>query len=97
MTTRAQRIEAVLRRDFAPVLLRIVDDSARHAGHAGAAPGGQTHFSLLLVAEAFRGQGRVQRSRAVHAGLAGVFADGLHALELTLRSQEEQQRAGVQP
>lgn len=94
MTTRADRIAAALRQGFNPVILRIVDDSARHAGHAGAAPGGQTHYSVLLVADAFRGQSRVDRSRAVHAALAAEFAAGLHALALTLRTPEEQQRAG---
>ena len=94
MSTREERIAAVLRQDFAPTVLRIVDDSARHAGHAGAAPGGQTHYSVLLVAEAFRGRSRVERSRAVHAALAAEFAGGLHALALTLRTPEEQQGAG---
>jgi BolA protein len=95
MTTRADRIEAVLRRDFDPSLFRLADDSARHAGHAGAAPGGETHFSLLLVADVFRGQSRVARSRAVHAALAAEFEAGLHALALTLRTPEEQQAATV--
>jgi len=95
MTTRADRIAAVLRQGFEPTVLRIVDDSAKHAGHAGAAPGGQTHFSVLLVAAAFRGQSRVDRSRAVHAALAAEFADGLHALALTLRTPEEQERSGA--
>jgi stress-induced morphogen len=92
MTTRADRIAAALRQSFSPTVLRIVDDSAQHAGHAGAAPGGQTHYSVLLVAEAFRGRSRVERSRAVHAALAEEFAGGLHALALTLRTPEEQQR-----
>ena len=89
MSTRADRIAALLRQGFSPTTLRIVDDSARHAGHAGAAPGGQTHLSVLLVADAFRGRSRVDRSRAVHAALAAEFADGLHALALTLRTPEE--------
>ena len=95
MTTRADRIAAVLRHGFDPTILRIVDDSARHAGHAGAAPGGETHYSLLLVAEAFRGRNRVDRSRAVHAALAAEFAGGLHALALTLRTPEEQKRVAA--
>jgi BolA protein len=94
MTSRADRIEAVLRQDFRPTEFRLADDSARHHGHAGAAPGGETHYSLLLVAEAFRGQSRVARSRAVHAALAAEFAGGLHALALTLRTPEEHLRAG---
>jgi len=93
MTLRAARLEAVLTRTFAPLLLRVVDDSARHAGHAGAQAGGQTHYSVLLVAEAFRGMNRVARSRAVHAALAEEFSGGMHALALTLRTPEEQAAA----
>jgi BolA protein len=92
--TRADRIASILRKEFRPTELRIVDDSARHAGHAGASPGGETHYSVLMVAEAFRGQNRVARSRAVHAALAAEFAGGLHALALTLRTPEEQERLG---
>jgi BolA family transcriptional regulator, general stress-responsive regulator len=89
MQTRAARLEATLRQAFAPTLLSVTDDSARHAGHAGAQPGGETHYHILLVSEAFRGIGRVARSRAVHAALAAEFAGGMHALSLTLRSPEE--------
>jgi BolA protein len=89
MPSRAARLEAVLSRAFSPTLLRVEDDSARHAGHAGARPGGETHYNVLLVSEAFRGMGRVARSRAVHAALASEFADGMHALSLTLRAPEE--------
>ncbi len=94
MTARAARLEAVLTREFAPVLLRIEDDSARHAGHAGAQPGGETHYSVLLVSQAFRDLNRLARSRAVHAALAAEFSAGMHALALTLRTPEEQAKAG---
>ncbi len=76
MQSRAARLEAVLTQAFSPRLLRVVDDSARHAGHAGAQPGGETHYNVLLVSEAFRGMGRVARSRAVHDALAAEFAGG---------------------
>jgi BolA protein len=92
MTTthgRAARLEAVLRQEFAPTELQVVDDSARHAGHAGAQPGGETHYSVLLVSDRFHGQSRVARSRLVHAALAAEFATGLHALALTLRTPAE--------
>jgi BolA protein len=89
MTDRATRIEAILRRDFAPVALTIQDDSARHAGHAGAAPGGQTHYTVIVVSATFAGMSRVARSRAVHDALAPEFAAGLHALSLVLRTPEE--------
>jgi stress-induced morphogen len=89
MPSRAARLEEMLSRAFAPTLMRVEDDSARHAGHAGAQPGGETHYNVLLVSDAFRGQSRVARSRAVHAVLAAEFAGGMHALSLTLRTPEE--------
>ncbi len=92
--SRADRLEASLRAAFAPTVLRIVDDSARHAGHAGARPEGETHYSVLVVSEAFRALNRVARSRAVHQALAAEFTLGLHALTLTLRTPEEHQPRG---
>ena len=89
MRGRAERLRSALAAAFPPERLEVVDDSARHAGHAGATAGGETHYSVLLVSPAFRGLGRVERSRAVHAALAGEFAGGLHALSLTLRTPEE--------
>ena len=89
MTDRTARITACLTARFAPTHLEVADDSARHAGHAGAAPGGQTHVNVLLVAAAFAGMPRLARSRAVHAALAEEFAGGLHALALTLRTPAE--------
>ena len=97
MTTRAERIQATLTDVFAPALLHIQDDSAHHAGHSGATAAGQTHYSVLVVSDAFRGQSRVARSRAVHAALASEFgppeAGGMHALALTLRTPEEHAKA----
>ena len=95
MHTRADRIAARLTEAFAPALLQVADESARHAGHAGAQPGGETHYALLMVATAFQGQGRLARSRAVHAALAGEFATGLHALSLTLRTPAEHAAASA--
>lgn len=94
MSSRAARIEAVLRAALAAEHVVVQDDSARHAGHAGASPGGQTHYSVLVVAAAFAGLGRLARARAVHAALESEFADGLHALSLTLRSPDEQRNLG---
>lgn len=87
--TRAGRIEAALRAAFAPAELRIEDESARHAGHAGAAPGGETHFAVRMVAASFEGMSRVARSRAVHTALVNEFSAGLHALSLNLRTPAE--------
>ena len=91
---RAARIERILRDGFAPALLIVIDDSAKHAGHAGATPGGETHYSVLMVSAAFTGVNRVARSRAVHDVLADEFGSGLHALALTLRTPEEHGRIG---
>ncbi|MBV8399219.1 MAG: BolA family transcriptional regulator [Acetobacteraceae bacterium] len=87
--TRAERLEQALRRAFSPTLLAVADESARHIGHAGARPEGETHYSVALVSEAFRGQSRVARHRAVHDVVAQEFGQGLHALALTLRTPEE--------
>jgi BolA protein len=69
--------------------LEIQDDSARHSGHAGAAPGGETHFTVTIVSDAFSSLSRVARSRAVHAALKDEFEAGLHALSLRLCAPHE--------
>jgi BolA family transcriptional regulator, general stress-responsive regulator len=94
MDTRKDRIERTLSQAFPAARVQVDDDSAKHAGHAGAQPGGQTHYTVHVVTEAFAGQGRLARSRAVHALLAGEFAAGLHALALTLRTPDEAARDG---
>jgi len=86
---RADRIAALLRAHFAPAIIEVVDDSASHAGHAGAAPGGETHYNVRIVASAFAGMNRVARSRAVHAALTHELATGLHALSLKLLAPDE--------
>ena len=89
MDNRADRIRSALEAQFAPSRIEVVDDSQKHAGHGGARPEGQTHYSVLVVSEAFTGMNRVARSRAVHAALDAEFAGGLHALALTLRAPAE--------
>ena len=89
MTSRAERIETLLRAALQPALLHVADYSAQHAGHVGARPDGETHYSVLAVAEAFSGQTRIARSRTVHAVLARELHTGLHALALTLRTPRE--------
>ena len=89
MQDRKDRLQALLTAAFEPTLLEVVDDSARHAGHSGAAAGGQTHFNIRMHAPAFAGLNRVARSRAVHTVLAGEFATGLHALALSLEASPQ--------
>ena len=74
---------------FDPRRLDIVDDSARHAGHAGAQPGGETHFDVTIVSDAFAGIGRVARQRLVYETLADELAGGVHALALRTLTPEE--------
>jgi len=75
---------------FAPTRLDIVDDSARHAGHAGARPGGETHFTVTVVSAAFAGLGRVARQRLVYEALAAELKGGVHALALTTLAPDEE-------
>jgi BolA protein len=89
MTDRRDRMETLLTERFAPQSLRISDDSAQHAGHAGAAPGGQTHYTVEMVSDEFAGRSRVARQRAVNEALRAEFASGLHALALRLRAPGE--------
>ena len=85
----ADTIRYKLTERFAPQRLDIVDESARHAGHAGARPDGETHFAVTIVSAAFSGHGRVARQRLVYAALAEELASRVHALSLSVRTPEE--------
>lgn len=74
---------------FSPEELEIEDDSARHAGHAGASPGGESHFNIRIRAGAFAGQSRVARQRMVYRVLAEELAGPVHALSLTALAPDE--------
>ena len=71
---------------FRPRELEIVDESERHRGHAGYQEGGQSHFQVRIVAEAFEGQGRLVRHRAVHEALGPELIGRIHALALKISS-----------
>ena len=86
---RASRIRCALLAAFPGAAIDVVDDSGHHAGHAGAQPGGETHYSVRMVSSAFAGLGRLARSRAVHATLEPEFGTGLHALSLRLLAPDE--------
>ncbi len=89
MSNRAARIETSLRAHLAPTILQVVDDSAKHAGHAGARAEGETHYSVLVVSDRFTGLNRVARHRLTNEALGDEFSAGLHALSLTLRAPGE--------
>ena len=86
---RAERIRRALLAAFPAAAVDVVDDSHLHAGHAGARPGGETHYSVRVVSPAFAGLDRVSRSRAAHAALEAEFGTGLHALSLRLLAPGE--------
>ena len=74
---------------FAPQSLDVVDESHQHEGHAGARPGGQTHFRVHIVSEAFRGKSRIERHRMINQTLSGELAGGVHALAIHASAPEE--------
>ncbi len=80
--TRQTRIHAALSTALNPTELNVIDDSARHAGHAGASPGGETHYNVEIIASAFVGLSRVAMQRAVMDALKSEFDTGLHALSI---------------
>ena len=86
---RAERIRRAVLAAFPAAAIDVVDDSRLHAGHAGARPGGETHYSIRVVSPAFAGLNRLARSRAVHAALDREFGSGLHALSLRLLAPGE--------
>lgn len=69
---------------FAPQSLEIEDESHKHAGHAGARPGGQTQLRVQMVSGAFAGKSRIERHRLVHTVLADELREQVHALALSL-------------
>jgi BolA protein len=84
---RIGRIRAALEHELAPTQLDIYDDSAKHAGHAGAREGG--HFRVRVVSEAFRGKNAIERHRLVFAAVADLMGHGIHALNIDAKTPEE--------
>ena len=85
-----QRVTAAL----APARLELVDESARHAGHAGARPQGESHFRLTVVAAAFAGRSRIERQRLVFAALGDLMQSDIHALAITALTPAEAEALG---
>jgi BolA protein len=90
---RVARIRRRLEESFAPVELMVEDDSHKHAGHAGAA-GGLGHFSVRIVAGAFRGLSSVARHRQIYAALADLLKTDIHALSIDASAPADQAPAG---
>ncbi len=75
-------ITAKLAAAFAPESVNVVDESHQHVGHAGHRPGGESHFRVYIVSDAFRGKTRIERHRMVNAVLAAELAGNVHALAI---------------
>jgi BolA protein len=86
----AQTIHEKLTQSFSPSRLEVVDDSARHKGHHGAPDGGESHFNVMIVADAFKGRSRVERQRDVYSALSEELAGPVHALSLKVFAPDEQ-------
>lgn len=85
----AALIEARLRAALAPTRLAVINDSARHRGHAGDDGSGESHFTVEIEAPAFAGLGRLDRQRAVNAALGDLMKDRIHALAIRARAPGE--------
>jgi BolA protein len=86
-TERVEKIRQVLTARLAPVSLLIRDESAKHAGHAGAREGG--HFSVVVVSDQFAGRTRMQRHQLVYAALSELMRTDIHALSIQARTPQE--------
>ena len=74
---------------LAPSHLELVDESAQHAGHAGAAPGGDTHWKLTIVSAAFAGRNTLARHRMIYQALGELMRHPIHALAISARAPGE--------
>jgi BolA family transcriptional regulator, general stress-responsive regulator len=85
---RAERIAARLRATLSPQRISVEDDSARHAGHAGARSGAG-HFIVRIESHAFAGRSRIERHRLVYQALADMMPGEIHALNIDARSPDD--------
>jgi BolA family transcriptional regulator, general stress-responsive regulator len=78
----ADLITKKLTEAFEPQNLKVVDESHQHEGHAGHRPGGQTHFRVYIVSQAFKDKTRVERHRMINKILSDELSGGVHALAI---------------
>lgn len=81
---REDEIKTALETAFQPRLLEVINESHQHAGHAGHDGSGESHFRVRIAADAFAGQSRIARHRAVHAALGADLIGKIHALALEI-------------
>jgi len=85
----ADWITQTLQETLHPTQLAVIDESEQHRGHGGWREGGETHFRIDIVSEAFAGKTRIARHRLVNEALKGAFDQGLHALAIGARAPGE--------
>lgn len=73
-----------LQKALSPTHLELIDDSAQHAGHAGAPRGGSSHFTLIIASDQFKGKSLVQCHRLVYEALGNVVGKEIHALSIQI-------------
>ncbi|MGY3264913.1 BolA family protein [Lysobacter sp. HA35] len=88
---RVEAIRAALQAAFAPDALEVIDESHKHAGHAGARDG-RGHFKVTLVSDRFAGMASLARHRAVYAALGDLMTTDIHALSIEARTPAEVSR-----
>jgi BolA protein len=89
MMNMQETIARKLTEAFAPASLKVLDESHQHEGHAGHRPGGETHFRIYIVSDAFRGKSRLARHRMINETLAGELGAGVHALAIHAAAPDE--------
>lgn len=89
MTAMAERITKKLEDALSPQRLSVIDESHQHQGHGGWREGGETHFRVDIVSEAFIGKSRVERHRMVNAALAQELVERVHALAIAAKAPGE--------
>ena len=87
-THRITEIRRLLEETFSPEALEIIDESHKHAGHAGA-KSGKGHFDVMIVAKAFSGQALLKRHRMIYEALGDLMQTDIHALSISAHSPDE--------
>jgi BolA family transcriptional regulator, general stress-responsive regulator len=82
-------MEALLDAAFAPSLLIVTNDSAKHSGHSGDDGSGESHFTVEIECVVFTGQSRVNRQRMVNAALGDIPGQRVHALAIKAKAPNE--------
>jgi len=85
----AERLEKKLTEALVPESLKVLDESHQHEGHAGHRPGGETHFRVYIVAQAFAGKTRIERHRLINSILSDELKGGVHALAIHAQAPGE--------